>query len=131
MATIPPQDLLPSPERLDALECAIHAFIEEEVQAVTYAVFGAVNYEGEQAVTFEQVGKLATWARFIRSIHLEPLVEHFRNLEKTVLDDLSVIVVEGEQQVLPEFDEHGYRRDPEREYAQMLASRFAKGGKDA
>ena len=54
---------LPSPEALDAFERAIHGFIESEIEPVTHAVFRACNYEGEQAVTFEQVGRLVTWAR--------------------------------------------------------------------
>jgi hypothetical protein len=114
--TLPRPDLLPSPEKLDTLERAIHAFIEEEIQPVTHAVFEACNHQGEQTVTFEQVGRLASWARDVTRFHIEPLLEHFQNLEEAVLDDLPTIVHAGKQELLPKFDKHGHPVNHELEY---------------
>jgi hypothetical protein len=107
---------LPDAEKLDTLERAIHAFIEEEISPVTEAVFKACNYEGAQTVTFEQVGRLVTWARDVRRFHIEPLLEHLQNFEEAVLDDLPNIALVGKQELTPKFDDHGYRRDPERAF---------------
>jgi hypothetical protein len=122
--TLPPQVLLPPAEKLDALERAIHAFIEDEIEPITRSVFSASNYEDEQEVTFEDVGRLVTWARDVRRFHIEPLLEHLQNLEEAVLDDLPNIVHAGKQELAPKFDKRGYRRDYEREYAAAL-----RGGK--
>jgi len=124
---VPPPELLPPPEKLDALERAIHAFIEEQIEPVTYAVFAACNYEDEQAVTFEEVGRLVTWARDVRRFHIKPLLEHLQNLEEAILDELPNIAIAGKQELGPKFNNHGYRHDYEREYYTLTTRGGAAG----
>jgi hypothetical protein len=96
---------LPSVEELDATFGKLMD-ADDELGGVVTRVLKVANHEGEQEVTWEQIGSIATFADNVRLMG-DRLTEVARQLAATAVRDLEPILREGRQINVPRFDEDG------------------------
>lgn len=108
MATVAEQVGLPSLEEYEAAgyELAELLDVGGSVHDVAERLFQAINYEGEQKVTYADVGMLLVFVDELRDRAAE-VKSLAKRLERVALADLTSIVREGRQPNIPSFDEHG------------------------
>lgn len=86
-------------------------------------VFTVINYDGDQTVTYDNIGQLLVFAHWIRR-HAKELVELADNLVEIAGDDLDCIRREGRQELVPTVDEQGTRYDSLQERLRDLEARL-------
>jgi hypothetical protein len=82
---------------------------------VAVAVYETINYEGEQTVTFEQIGARVTFVNRARLV-LKWMSKELGQIEKAILDDLDEIRINGRHPHIPSFTRTGtpnYNRAPD------------------
>jgi hypothetical protein len=95
---------LPTEEELDnGISRASDAL--EDVQEIARHVFAVINEQGEQQVTFAEIGALYIYLREIRS-RIESTEAELAKIE-TAMTDLDGIRMEGKNPYRPSFDEAG------------------------
>jgi hypothetical protein len=102
--TTPPT--LPTPEALDAFSLKLND-VNEELDALVRPVFEAINYEGEQTVTFADIGALVVFAHNIR-FQAEGIDTMASRIDESAKDDLDVIREQGRKINVPSFDRLGF-----------------------
>ena len=111
----PSQDLptLPTAEQLSERWTALSDAVEKTETALR-PVFEAINFDGEQDVTYEHIATLAVFARDLQLFGRQ-LQESGRKLEHVTLEDLEGIRRDGDQASIPHFDRYGLARkkDPD------------------
>ena len=78
----------------------------EAMDKEAYRVFEAVNYDGDQEVTFEHVASVAVFGRDLQSFGAE-LSGLGEKLEHVALEDLEAIRLEGRMPHVPKFNKYG------------------------
>jgi hypothetical protein len=74
------------------------------------SIFKALNYPGEQTITYEQIGRLGAWATDIETT-LDNLQRLAKNMQEAVLHDLPPIAMSGRNPHVPRFNQYGGRSD--------------------
>lgn len=86
----------------------LYTFEKETLRPLLYRVFGAANFEGEQTVTHEQIGRLTIWATEIATL-TGAMKADVENLQEAVVRDFTSIINDGKQCDEPHFDRFGRR----------------------
>jgi hypothetical protein len=111
MSTTPPGyegAELPDADALSDAWTALADVEEHVLDPIMHSVFRALNYEGEQTITFDQIGRLAAFAR-----EIEGMAAGIQKLAKTTqeacLNDLPPIAKTGNNPHQPRFTPFGTR----------------------
>jgi hypothetical protein len=116
---------LPTPEALEAFWSKL-ADVNEELSNLVRPVFQVANYEGEQQVTYADVGALLVFARDIRLLasDIESTIE---KIETVTFHDLDMIRENGRQVNIPAYNEYGGATDERPIIAKVLAEAANNG----
>ncbi len=102
MATIETAPRLPNAAELKAAWTALADVEEQLLEPTMRSVFEALNYSGEQQITFEQIGRLAAWADDVQAI-AGSIVYRAANVKEAAVRDLPSIADEGRNPNAPRF----------------------------
>lgn len=118
---------LPAWEELEAFWKRTSELVEALDDEIARRVFAVINRDGPQEVTFEQIGQLLVFVRWMRG-RAEWLGEKLDQLEQVALADLDEIRLEGRMTTLPTFTEYGLPTPPPT--AAQIAEWVAGEGRD-
>jgi hypothetical protein len=96
---------LPSEEELDAAHRALTEVIEEHFEEIPRRIFAVTNAD-EPRVSYADVGLLCACVRDFR-ILVRWLDEELGKVERSTMNDLTVIARDGHMPNVPQYDELG------------------------
>jgi hypothetical protein len=131
MPTTTVDTTLPTWEQLEAFWSRTSNLVEELDAEIAKPVYQLTQREDEQPVTFEQIGALLMFVRWMREQE-GYLEETLGKLEQLCFEDLDTIRREGRMIDPPTFTEYGQPTPPPtaREVAEWIAGE-KRGGEDA
>jgi hypothetical protein len=110
---------LPTFEAFDAV-VRLGYGLDEALDGISRPIFVAINYEGAQEVTLEQIGTLTACSSELRSA-LRMAIQQLDKIDEATRDDLVTINRAGQHENMPTFNEWGTRNDFETLYAKARA----------
>jgi hypothetical protein len=99
---------LPTPKEYAAADEELARLLDigGSVHDAASRVFKAINYEGEQTVTYADVGALCEFAHWLKN-EAEDIAGLAKRLERVALVDLCAIRDAGAQENVPSFNQYG------------------------
>lgn len=110
MATVETAPRLASAEELREAWTKLADVEVEFLDPILHSVFEALNFEGEQSITFDQIGRLGAWADSIEAT-ASGIARLAANVKETAFSDLPAIAtsIDGNNPHAPRFDRWGTR----------------------
>jgi hypothetical protein len=108
VATVQTVPQLPTADELSDAWAKLADVEEDTLKPIMRSVFEALNFEGEQKITFEQIGRLGAWASEIEPM-AKRIAEQAGKVQEAALSDLPPIATEGSNPHEPRFDRWGTR----------------------
>jgi hypothetical protein len=97
---------LPDAEALEEAWTKFADLNEHVLDPIIYGVYKALSFEGDQKITYDQIGQLGAWAWEIESFCVD-LKKHTANIKEACVRDLPPIARAGSNPHQPRFNEWG------------------------